>query len=1108
MVIDKKRVLNLIHKIQKEFGYYLKHPSEPSVNDSYFSVEIEKYYSELPPTLPENDVVNHLYSFLSETKKGLNEENCKELYERIQKLIIRKTKSNPYTTKLALNLNLFNEKNAYLSYCIYKYIDVMYVTQKVLFKKFDVEPKVVGYKIDWAIGSKILLDLKELPKYDEIEQNLIEDLKDHKNVQVLVENFVKNTPTVNLKGRLTLEDFFTKTTLHVLDPELIHVMILMTLRNMIRYEIIGINLYENKDQVSWFKILVDEYNHKTNRVGDDSFTTLNRIKVECINAINIYAKIIGVEITTFLKKNGIIKQEFLKVYHKKKEGLIRNNQEDSKNKIIKKYFYTFNQAGSEMIVAHKLPIFYLPKEIPTETRKIIKEKTKKFVGYTIFNKIIEKDGMDCVIHDSDMWYNAQGKFYLNLSFIEEFLITLMGLYSTVQKKGALGLSDKDLNFLNAFYRINFKVFDRKSKDFVDLVEYSINFKNLDKYEKLPMKLSFEEIMENDEENDEETSDVKFVTRKIRARFVNKIYQQKHLFKYILENLEVLLYLDFFQHDFVFDQRGRAYPQASLMNHMQPVFKYFFSWKNNLTNETTKTQRIKNIIRAQLIAKMGNKLLETDEKALSIKHFCLDYLGKNLYECFLLAKDMANIIVKQANPKQNIQLESYYSVDASSSGFQINAILLRSKKLADACGITSNTLIEDIYMKFVDEFHKKKILVTEIVNHFGRLGLSEFIMEYFRVLEKDKLGAALKLEDGLSLDDEELIKYDLTKLKKKLFILVNHWYASYKKNPEGLTTLGDEAETHVNYNVLPINLLVSLKSKYEIDTTTDQLVELETPRRVIKAERVALKVFRIIFCLTYEKLLFIVYKKYTLYVNRKLIKHGIMTLFYGSSNSTRRKNYVDNYIDQIIESEITIKEKDETEFAKFARLIDRTLLRWVNQKYPEALILKKLFVKFNSTRNDRADDDLFKPSVIKNEHSSWYYKPLVATETFKSIYGVDYRLQKFTSEINRKKLKSSFLANYIQFCDASICADVTRIMAKKKIPLLTVHDCFRCPHEYYEELNNAIYQAYKNFYNQNPLYTHFSVENPKLIEELNHIKITSGIEPFSVEEIMSINLCKY
>lgn len=55
-----------------------------------------------------------------------------------------------------------------------------------------------------------------------------------------------------------------------------------------------------------------------------------------------------------------------------------------------------------MIVTHKLPILHRSKNP--------KESSEKLVGCTIFNKVIEKDEVDCVIHYWNISYDNEYKF--------------------------------------------------------------------------------------------------------------------------------------------------------------------------------------------------------------------------------------------------------------------------------------------------------------------------------------------------------------------------------------------------------------------------------------------------------------------------------------------------------------------------------------------------------------------------------------------------------------------------------------------------------------------------------------------------------------------------
>lgn len=104
----------------------------------------------------------------------------------------------------------------------------------------------------------------------------------------------------------------------------------------------------------------------------------------------------------------------------------------------------------------------------------------------------------------------------------------------------------------------------------------------------------------------------------------------------------------------------------------------------------------------------------------------------------------------------------------------------------------------------------------------------------------------------------------------------------------------------------------------------------------------------------------------------------MTLFYGLSNSTRRKNYLEKYIDQKITEGFLVSKKEKINFMSFATYLDKTLLNWIEQKIPQLLILKKLFIKMNndSTSNHtHLQTKLFNPTTFYNNPSAWHYKPL-------------------------------------------------------------------------------------------------------------------------------------
>ncbi len=70
---------------------------------------------------------------------------------------------------------------------------------------------------------------------------------------------------------------------------------------------------------------------------------------------------------------------------------------------------------------------------------------------------------------------------------------------------------------------------------------------------------------------------KTIIPSILEEFENKCYQKKFVILHLLNDLSILLRIKYFMFDLKFDNRGRAYPWASLFTYLDPLLKYFFSW---------------------------------------------------------------------------------------------------------------------------------------------------------------------------------------------------------------------------------------------------------------------------------------------------------------------------------------------------------------------------------------------------------------------------------------------------------------------------------------------------------------------------------------------------
>lgn len=158
----------------------------------------------------------------------------------------------------------------------------------------------------------------------------------------------------------------------------------------------------------------------------DSFLleTMKKMRIVIINILNVYAKVIGVELTNLYEKAGVIlPKKYNNVWH-----------------------YNINKGATSYHVTHKLPSIALnlslktthniiKKDEPITKNNNIKKDTKKdkiqlikdfntHTLYTAFDHLILNDNMEGQIMDLNVWHGSQSNFNLNLDFIKDFLKNL------------------------------------------------------------------------------------------------------------------------------------------------------------------------------------------------------------------------------------------------------------------------------------------------------------------------------------------------------------------------------------------------------------------------------------------------------------------------------------------------------------------------------------------------------------------------------------------------------------------------------------------------------------------------------------------------------------
>jgi hypothetical protein len=328
-------------------------------------------------------------------------------------------------------------------------------------------------------------------------------------------------------------------------------------------------------------------------------------------------------------------------------------------------FYIKTSNNFYGFIGDKLPKLHLSKKPSFTSKKFSfaeQHENDKIDLFNIYSEIIEKDNMEGIINDSDIWYKSMGKMKLNLMFIKQILENFFKILKKSKNCKSFNLTDQQIKFLETLYGV--KILALKDREyFSKLLYFFIDFK--------PQTSLF---------NDNKDLQLKII--------INKIKTQKFVLSKMLIFIHILIRFKNFQYQITFDTRGRAYPNGFL-THYHPQFKFFI---NFIYSKKQENDLIKAKI-AELITLRCNKFnlnKQIDKKCDEFLSKCLNKNNRkkfhipliefcnpennNVFESYLKKNDLVNLINK------NFVFGSNYKVDAKGSGLQIITMLLNSKIL--------------------------------------------------------------------------------------------------------------------------------------------------------------------------------------------------------------------------------------------------------------------------------------------------------------------------------------------------------------------------------------------------------------------------------------------
>ena len=683
--------------------------------------------------------------------------------------------------------------------------------------------------------------------------------------------------------------------------------------------------------------------------------------------------------------------------------------------IIKKqeiYYKFTNKEQTICNITQELPLIYPAKEN-------LKFKLEKENNITILTKptLIPNDSMEGTLNDEEIWHNMGGSLQLNLDFLIQFLKTFLKILKKSKKN--IEITEEEQNFLNQLYNINLKCFNGDELKF--LLNKATNFRDLKKGQ-LP-------------------------TEQVRD-FRNKIYQKKFLLLEICKTLSIFLRFKRFFIKFNFDFRGRGYPKPPVFNHLNPLVKYMLNFQ--------KPKRTVNITILNTIREQAQNLYPfstTNVKKITLLELSKNVEIKKLFECFLLYSDL----YKAQKNKSNYEFS--YVVDMCSSGYQVNALLTRIKKIADNCGLLNNRDLHTESITFLNQNFNQiksyfKTLITYTSVEFKDL-LIAFATKYPWSIKFNK-----NLPKNFYIDFFNL---------NAILIQTNLIYTP----PEAISRLKYLSFTII-FKQLCKSFVLTKFNKTKVKFLI-LLIELQSELLIISD----------------------IENNSWLYLTRNLIKHHNMIKSYGGKFKSCTQAIKKVFYQNLIKTNRFPTDHDNIVATHIAGYIYIKLNEWFIKIVPENMLLLNLFQNLSQKQ--------IKPPLLINNHFSWLYIPSETTQFTKNLGYKYFKLQKFQPKINFNKVKSGFLANYIQFSDSYICSLIIKKCKIKNIKILTIHDSFRCAYEDALQLKEIIFESYLEFFDENFLIKHFS--STPLVGELNAYKINNNIISFSRDEIKKDFLCK-
>lgn len=634
------------------------------------------------------------------------------------------------------------------------------------------------------------------------------------------------------------------------------------------------------------------------------------------------------------------------------------------------------------------------------------------------------------------------RFCINRSFCYEFFELLYECYTLARDDltyNTLSKSDCHLRFLSEIFGVNFIALRKNTPStyFLDILQYTLDFHGM---------IPFPDPEANS---------------KYSLSLHNTLKSKKISFVDLLISIIIMKQFEHFHYDWFADFRLRIYYFSSALNLMLPLSRSFLCFYDKIPVNILDCRKLQDLLLSQVRSvSTTNSILFSDLDDLTLKNILIKYPYKfsEAFTFYHSAHDYLNLHEKNLV----FRFRCMINYDSSNSGAQMLGLVCRSKDIAKLCLLYKDNFIKhDVYTDFMEYCSKITAKIKDMfIMLFERY---PFLDIFFKNLANNILNNFASLEDFDGNISPKIYMKNLLHL--------------YNINFSGLHTLIPELSKL--FSELYLKNFHFLLSKDLIKKLNQILPHNQDFLHFVTLTE--LFMFNYFLSMNIVKTIF----------ERKFIKRIIMTSFYGASAPTRHKQLMSSFLDIAFLNGLNPTNTEYAIIHYFGKFINKFSRKWRIDK-------PKLMLFYNLVR-ESCTYRRFTSFTVSSPYATFTLRPVLTYSKNITIKNKQFRFSyRLNNCINYNKLGTSFTANFIHFCDATVVTLFYKDALKTKVPGFTNHDRYFYHPAYGLQLYSRLKKNYLTLYSLNLLYKNF--HNSSLIAaytketDIDYLKKSDLIHP--------------